>query len=92
MRVLIRILLKRSDKAFLPEVDAYVSYFNKKDDFRAYDSSLLEEDYDIKDFDVLWEFKGFGGDCSINHIIVHEYASLSTGLLPRFKNFFEKQI
>jgi len=91
VRVLIRILFKRSDKAFLPEVDAYVSYFNKKDDFRAYDSSLLEEDYDIKDFDVLWEFKGFGGDCSINHIIVHEYASLSTGLLPRFKNFLKSK-
>ena len=56
-----KILFVRTGKAFLPEIDAYVKYFNKLEGFEAYDSQLLDENYSIDDFDVIWEIKGFGG-------------------------------
>lgn len=84
-----KILFKRTDKAFLPEIDAYIKYFNNTEIFNAYDSSKLKNDYDINDFDVIWEFKGFGGEKNKKKIIVHEYASLSTGSMPKLKNFIK---
>lgn len=82
---MIKILFIRSEKAFLPEVDAYIKYFNKNG-FDAYDSSNLLGEYNIKDFDVIWEFKGLGGIKVKDQILVHEYASLSTGTFPLIKN------
>lgn len=80
------ILFIRSEKAFLPEISAYIKYFNRSSEFKAYDSSELEPDYSLEDFDILWEFKGIGGIRADNKILVHEYASLSTGSFPKFKN------
>ena len=57
---MITILFVRSENAFLPEIDAYVDYFNNTKEFKAYDSSKIK-DYKLDDFDVIWEFKGFGG-------------------------------
>jgi len=74
----------------LPEIDAYVKYFNKLEGFEAYDSQLLDENYSIDDFDVIWEFKGFGGVRDVNKVIVHDYASLSTGSFPKVKNNLKK--
>jgi len=81
-----KILFNRSEKAFLPEIDAYIKYFNMKDGFRAYDSSKIEHEYHINDFDVIWEFKGFGGLKVQNQMLIHEYASLSLGSFPLLKN------
>lgn len=81
-----KILFLRSKRAFLPEIDAYMEYFNKTDQFEAYDSSRLGEDYKVEDFDVIWEFKGLGGTKAKDKVIIHEYASLSTGSLPLVKN------
>lgn len=89
---MIKILFIRSPKAFLPEIDAYIKYFNKTSEFKAYDSSKLEKDYKIDDFDVIWEFKGFGGIKTKDKILIHEYASLSTGSFPFIKNIMKVQL
>lgn len=88
---MIEILFMRSENAFLPEVDAYIDYFNKTKEFKAYDSSKIKE-FKMDDFDVIWEFKGFGGvKKNKNQILIHEYASLSTGKFPILKNFIKSK-
>ncbi|MGI6747103.1 MAG: glycosyltransferase [Anaerovoracaceae bacterium] len=87
-----KILFIRSNKAFLPEISAYINYFNKTKEFQAYDTSELSEGYDIRDFDIIWEFKGIGGCNAKDKIMVHEYASLSTGNFPKAKNILKKYI
>ena len=83
---MIKILFIRSEKAFLPEIDAYIKFFNKTNEFNAYDSSKIDNKYDINNYDVIWEFKGTGGVRVKDKILVHEYASLSTGPFPKLKN------
>ncbi|OPJ55315.1 glycosyltransferase [Alkalithermobacter paradoxus] len=88
---MIKILFMRSENAFLPEVDAYIDYFNKTKEFNAYDSSKIK-DYKLEDFNVIWEFKGFGGvKKNKNQILIHEYASLSTGRFPIPKNLIKSK-
>ena len=89
---MIKILFIRSERAYLPEIDAYIEYFNKTDEFRAYDSLKLKGEYQLKDFDVIWEFKGFGGIRVKDQILVHEYASLSVGAFPRVKNWLKSKL
>lgn len=89
---MIKILFVRSENAFLPEIDAYIEYFNKTKEFKAYDSSRLKRDYELSDFDVIWEFKGFGGVRVKEQILVHEYASLSTGRFPKLKNLIKSRL
>lgn len=86
---MIKILFLRSTNAFLPEVDAYLKYFNKNSDFYAYDSLKLS-DFKLEDFDIIWEFKGLGGLKLKEQILIHEYPSLSTGKFPKVKNFLLK--
>lgn len=86
---MIKILFIRSENAFLPEIDAYIEYFNKTEMFKAYDSSMILGECRTKDFDVIWEFKGFGGVKAEEQLLVHEYASLSTGLFPKLKNLLK---
>jgi glycosyltransferase involved in cell wall biosynthesis len=89
---MIKIIFLRSENAFLPEVDAYIDYFNKTKEFTAYDSSKIK-DYKLDEFDVIWEFKGFGGvKKNKNQILIHEYASLSTGRFPILKNFIKSKL
>lgn len=89
---MIKIIFIRSEKAFLPEIDAYISYFNKTGEFEAYDSFKLGNDFNINDFDVIWEFKGLGGLNVKDKILIHEYASLSTGYFPLLKNSLKAKI
>lgn len=86
---MIKILFIRSKKAYLPEIDAYIEYFNNTSEFKAFDSSKIKSGYDLMDFNVIWEFKGLGGIKSDNQFVVHEYASLSTGLFPRQKDMIK---
>lgn len=82
-----KILYKRSEGALLPDIDAYVKYLNQDDFFQAYDSrDLVEGDYNPQDFDAIWEFKGLGGERPDNQLLIHEYASLSTGRFAKTKN------
>lgn len=89
---MIKILFLRNNKVLLPEVDAYLEYFKKTSGYKAYDSSKLSDEYDLKDFDVLWEFKGVGGirQKAKGQILIHEYASLSIGRFPHIKNIMKR--
>lgn len=89
---MIKIIFLRSEKAYLPEIDAYIEYFNKTPEYVAYDSSKLDFNFNLEEFDVIWEFKGVGGTKSKNQFVIHEYASLSTGFLPRSKDFVKSII
>lgn len=87
----IKILFMRSEQAYLPEVDAYLTYFNQLADFQAFDSSKLSpQELNYADYDIIWEFKGFGGvkrsQLNDGQILIHEYLSLSTGSFPQFKD------
>lgn len=90
--ILNKILFIRSKSAFLPEIDAYIDYFNRTQDFIAYDSSKLNKNYKHDDFDVIWEFKGFAGANITEQLLVHEYASLSTGEFPKVKNLLKSKL
>lgn len=88
---MIKILFVRRNSAFLPEIDAYINYFNQIEGFQTYDSTKLNG-YNLDDFDVIWEFKGFSGvKRNENQILVHEYASLSTGNWPILKNYIKSK-
>lgn len=88
MILLKNILFIRSQNAYLPEIDAYIKYFNKTDEFKAYDSSKIDKS-DYNDFELIWEFKGFGGLKNKKQVLIHEYASLSTGSFPFLKNMLK---
>lgn len=81
-----KILLVRSNKAYLPQIDASIDYFNeKKLGFQLYDSAEIS-DIVLSEFDCLWEFMGFDISKKRDIPSIHEYASLSTGSFPQLKN------
>lgn len=85
----IKILFVRSNKANLPEIEAYIRYFSRNELFQVFDSSNLKN-IDYEKYDVIWEFKGFGGyKKRKNQILIHEYASLSTGFLRNIKDLIK---
>lgn len=88
---MIKILFIHTGKAIIPEIKSYISYFNNLAGFSAFESTELK-DYNIDDYDVIWEFKGIGGVKRGNYILVHDYNSLSTGTLPRIKDKIKKII
>lgn len=87
-----KILIERTNKAYLPEVNAYVKYFNNKNfGFQVYDSSKIDE-YHLNDFDCVWRFMGIDAFQKLNIPVIHEYHSLSTGRFPKLKNKVKKII
>ena len=85
-----KILLVRSNKSYLPQIDASIDYFNGKElGFQLYDSAELS-DITLSEFDCLWEFMGFNVYKKLDIPLIHEYASLSTGVFPRVKNMGKK--
>ncbi|MBU9712167.1 glycosyltransferase [Evansella tamaricis] len=87
-----KILLVRGEKAFLPEIDAYLNYLNAVQGVTAFDSSTIDGSFSINEFDVIWEFKGLGGMKVKDQLLIHEYASLSTGIFPTIKNGLKARI
>lgn len=86
------ILIERSGKAFLPVVNAYLKYFNEKEEsFRLYDSSLLT-DWKTEDFDMVWRFMGIDAFQKLTIPVIHEYPSLSTGMFPKLKNKIKQTV
>ncbi|NLM72281.1 MAG: glycosyltransferase [Synergistaceae bacterium] len=83
---MISIIFIRSPKAYLPEIDAYLSYFNNLKGFKALEFTSSKELASISEPFVLWEFKGFGRYKPRNCLLVHEYCSLSTPPFARIKN------
>ncbi|MBG9985129.1 glycosyltransferase [Aerococcaceae bacterium DSM 111022] len=89
---MINILFIKSEKAYLPEIDAYLEYFNNTDDFYAEAKSINNLSNYKDKFDILWEFKGFRGvKPNKKQVLVHEYASLSTGKHYKSKNFIKEK-
>jgi hypothetical protein len=85
-----KLLFERSKDAYLPEIDAYINYLNTKSNYVSYDSSKVDV-IDTRDFDLIWKF--MGTDFSKSSIpVVHDYASLSVGKFPRFKNKLKKYL
>ena len=84
-----RIVFGRRQKVYLPEIPAYIKYINNHvEGWQAFDSQEFE-DYNPRDFDVVWRFMGFdlkGGE----NAVIHEYNSLSTGMMARPKNLVKK--
>lgn len=81
-----KIIFVRRPNVYLPEISAYIDYFNNVlDGWQAYDSIDIEEGYEVRDYDVVWRFMGLDLSGKGN-AIVHEYNSLSTGSFAYLKN------
>lgn len=89
--IMTTILFERNLNVYLPELAAYKDYIKKNlPDLQAFDSSDLQ-DYDPKDFDVIWRFMGTDRKGEGRRII-HEYNSLSTPPFASFKNKIKKLV
>lgn len=83
-----KILFLHSGKAVLPEINAYIKYFPKNKNYCFYNSAELEE-YQIKDFNLIWRFMGI--DSLYTSVpVIHEYASLSVGRFALLKDKIKK--
>lgn len=87
-----KILFLTPQRVYLPEVSAYLEYFNSQNEFIAVSETKDNKSVDISKYDVLWEFKGFRGvKQNGNQILIHEYPSLSTGRNYKVKNFIKSK-
>ena len=80
--------IKISRNFFYPEAFAYQKYLAKFD----YGVKLIKHKNDLKKYDIIIKFMGL--DFNINQknkIIIHDYASLSTGKLAKIKNKIKKK-
>lgn len=83
-----KILIINEGKWYLTEIPVYKKYFNERGILFFYDSKDFKE-CDLTDFDLTWHFMGLSLKRS-EIPQVHEYLSLSTGKLPRTKNFIKR--
>lgn len=84
-----KILLVDSEKGYLPEIPAYLNYFNSSNNLQVFSTSEFDDSVNYDEFDIIWEFKGIGGYKPKKQIMIHEYHSLSTGSLVNFKNILK---
>jgi len=81
-----KIIMIRSDKSYLPQIDATINYFKEKNsDLTFYDSEECSE-ISQDEYDAMWVFRGKELFKKTSIPIIHEYASLSTGIFPHVKN------
>jgi len=81
-----KIIMMRSDRSYLPQIDATINYFKEKNsDLVFYDSAEIDEIFQ-DEFDAMWFFRGKELFKKASIPIIHEYASLSTGIFPHLKN------
>ncbi|TFE04133.1 glycosyltransferase family 1 protein [Jeotgalibacillus salarius] len=86
------ILIKHSHKAYLPQIEAAVSYFENRDvpfQLINYDQS---PEADEREADAIWSFPGIEYRNQLKIPRIHEYASLSTGYFPKVKNRLKKVV
>lgn len=85
------IVFDRKPHVYLPEITAYIDFINNNlDGWQGYDSKYLGH-YNPNDFDVMWRFMGFDRTGE-GRTVIHEYNSLSTGMLPGLKNQIKKMV
>lgn len=85
------ILFERTGKANLPEINAYIKYFNQFNNLQAHDTD--NQKFETNDYDIIWKFMGtdFRNKKIKGPKVIHEYASLSTGLVPHLKDQTKKK-
>ncbi|PSW65237.1 hypothetical protein C0W88_09155 [Photobacterium leiognathi subsp. mandapamensis] len=83
-----KIYFYKNKKSFLPEIDAYVNYFKRNH----IDAEVTSRINCISKGDIIWYFMGFNLKRKKNVYVVHEYASLSVGKLPKLKNKIKRII
>lgn len=83
----LKIEFRRTQKAYLPEIDVYKSVF-KKFGFETMESFGDEVNSNT---DIVWQFMGFAKPFK-NKVNIHEYVSLSTGRFPYLKNKVKKHL
>lgn len=89
---MMKILFVHQKRAHLPEIEAYRKFFTRF----GYDAQevtyedLVKMDRDVLKNCILWYFMGFYPCLIRARIIIHDYRSLSTGCLPRIKDFLKK--
>ena len=74
--------------SYLPEIGAYRRYLAKFANIETADN-LEYSGNPNEDFDVVWRFMGLDRSAKYENT-VHEYNSLSTGILPKVKNTLKK--
>jgi len=87
-----KIFFVHINKAHLPEVEAYSSFFSSYgyDKIEILYSDLLKIDKKILKDNILWYFMGFYPFKLEASLVIHDYRSLSVGNFAKFKNFIKK--
>lgn len=88
-----KIAIVDTKKAYLPEIEAYLKFFNKLDDFEVY--RVYEEDLNDgirENYDVIWRFMGLDTRRGKNTYVIHEYNSLTVGKFSKLKDIIKKYI
>ncbi|HIF9343107.1 TPA: glycosyltransferase [Photobacterium damselae] len=83
-----KIFFVKNKNAFLPEVNAYLSFFKHNN----IESEIVDNGDIASDGDVVWYFMGVNLKRKKYTYVIHEYASLSVGMLPKLKNKIKKII
>ncbi|MER2108129.1 MAG: hypothetical protein ABS949_14430 [Solibacillus sp.] len=87
----IKVGIVGSEKAYLPEINAYIDYLQKND----IDAQRVHaQDFDqFHQFDVIWRFPGLDYKKTTKDVaVVHEYNSRSIGKFGRLKDCMKKYI
>lgn len=85
-----RILFEYTGRAYLPEIAAYRRYLAASPGIETADT----REYPAvrrADFDVVWRLMGLDF-AKTDRFVVHDYASLSTGFMPRARNRLKKHL
>lgn len=80
----------RNGNALLPEIEAYISFFNKYPDVKT--EVVTPENRTDRFYELEWHFMGTHLKRSKNALIVHEYASTSVPPFSRLKNTFKRRL
>ncbi|MFD2248234.1 glycosyltransferase [Pontibacter ruber] len=85
-----KIAFVHSGKAYLPEIKAYVRYFNAQEGYEA-EELFADDKESIKSYNVIWRFQGVDlQGTSKDQILIHEYNSLSVGRFHSQKDLLKK--
>lgn len=88
MKVKKEIFFIKSDKAYLPEIEAYSNVFSAK----GFDCNTISYNEFLtlrREPSVFWFFMGFYPHSTSNGIMIHDYRSLSTGNMRTIKDYLK---
>ncbi|MGF1726774.1 glycosyltransferase [Photobacterium nomapromontoriensis] len=83
-----KLLIKRSKKAILPEIGIYKKFFETY----GVDVCISENINESDQYDVLWLFMGMQLIKKNDKFTIHEYASLSTGIFAKYKDIIKRLV